>query len=211
MEYASFHHLKAFIYHEQGELDSALAALDTAVLLADTSSVVACSFTECFRLIILAESGRNMEIDAVAERVIAAADESRTIPGDYRFAQGVIAYVRGDLDSAEACFMKANEEAEGRSHSTQYMLGRTLLQSGKYEQAIPIFEKMVSIHWECRLMFGPWVVTPYHYLGIAYEELGNREKAIESYETFLNLWRVADPDLRRVQEVKARLAALKRS
>jgi len=60
-------------------------------------------------------------------------------------------------------------------------------------------------------MFGPWVVTPYHYLGIAYEELGNREKAIESYETFLNLWRVADPDLRRVQEVKARLAALKRS
>ncbi len=46
-------------------------------------------------------------------------------------------------------------------------------------------------------------------LGKIHEDQGNRDKAIEHYEKFLDLWKDADPGIREVEDGKKRLAALR--
>jgi tetratricopeptide (TPR) repeat protein len=46
-------------------------------------------------------------------------------------------------------------------------------------------------------------------LGKIYERQGQKAKAIEHYEKFLNLWKDADPGIAKVEDAKKRLAALK--
>ena len=50
----------------------------------------------------------------------------------------------------------------------------------------------------------------YKRLGELYEQKANREKALEYYEKFVDLWKDADPELQpRVQDVRRRMARLK--
>jgi DNA-binding SARP family transcriptional activator len=46
-------------------------------------------------------------------------------------------------------------------------------------------------------------------LGKIYEQQGQKSKAIEHYEKFLNLWKDADPGIAKVEDAKKRLTALK--
>ena len=46
-------------------------------------------------------------------------------------------------------------------------------------------------------------------LGRIHEQQGNKVKAIENYERFLDLWKDADPGLVEVEDTKQRLANLK--
>ena len=49
----------------------------------------------------------------------------------------------------------------------------------------------------------------YRRLGELYEERGEREKAVEYYNKFVELWKDADPELQpQVEDVRRRLAAL---
>jgi cytochrome c-type biogenesis protein CcmH/NrfG len=45
-------------------------------------------------------------------------------------------------------------------------------------------------------------------LGKIYEQQGQKAKAIEHYEKFLNLWKDADPGFPEVEDAKKRLAAM---
>jgi tetratricopeptide (TPR) repeat protein len=46
-------------------------------------------------------------------------------------------------------------------------------------------------------------------LGKIYEQQGNKPKAIENYEKFLELWKDADPSISEVEDARKRLAELK--
>jgi len=48
----------------------------------------------------------------------------------------------------------------------------------------------------------------FHLLGKIYEKKGDKERAIENYKKFLNLWKDADPDLPDLMDAKVRLAKL---
>ena len=48
-------------------------------------------------------------------------------------------------------------------------------------------------------------------LGKIYEQQGNKAKALEHYEKFLDLWKHADPGVAEVDDAKDRLAGLSQS
>jgi len=52
-------------------------------------------------------------------------------------------------------------------------------------------------------------VKAYYLLGLAYERSGWKDRAIEQYEEFLDIWKDADPGIKEIEDTKARLARLK--
>jgi len=52
-------------------------------------------------------------------------------------------------------------------------------------------------------------VKAHYYLGQAYERSGWTDKAIEQYETFLDIWKDADKGIEEMGEAGERLRALK--
>jgi non-specific serine/threonine protein kinase len=91
----------------------------------------------------------------------------------------------------------------------KYMLARSYLAAGKYENSIGLFEKLLSIYSVGRSFFSIWSVKLHFYLAIAYERSGWTNKAIEQYEEFLDIWKNADPGIEEIDDARARLAKLK--
>ena len=86
------------------------------------------------------------------------------------------------------------------------LLPRAYLALGQLDSSIASYERAVD------LSLSDWPIFPrYHYrLGQAYERKGLKEKAIEQYTKFLNIWGKADPMYREPADARARLARLMR-
>ena len=59
-----------------------------------------------------------------------------------------------------------------------------------------------------RILFRDYYAKSYYVLGKCYERKGEPVRAIESYHTFLDLWKDSDPGLPEVADARARLAAI---
>ena len=87
-------------------------------------------------------------------------------------------------------------------------LGQAYHQAGELEKAIAEYERITRFDPDSRdrLLIHP----QYHYrLAKLYEEKGLKDKAIERYEKFLDIWKDADEDLPEPHDARARLARLK--
>ena len=82
--------------------------------------------------------------------------------------------------------------------------------NGNLEKALVEFEK-ITTNSRCRLGSGDIYARSFYMMGKIHEELKNQIKAIEHYETFLDLWKNANPGLPEVEDAKKRLAVLKKS
>jgi cytochrome c-type biogenesis protein CcmH/NrfG len=89
------------------------------------------------------------------------------------------------------------------------MLARSYQDNARLGEAVAWLEQLLSRYSEGRLKWTTESVKLHYYLGTAYEESGWNDKAIEQYETFLDIWKNADPGLAAVEDAKARLARLK--
>ena len=76
-------------------------------------------------------------------------------------------------------------------------------------EAVAEYEQLLSSYSEGRLGWAIESVKLHYYLGTAYEESGWNDKAVQQYETFLDIWKDADSGLAAVEDAKARLARLK--
>jgi len=81
--------------------------------------------------------------------------------------------------------------------------------SGDVEKAREEYERITSLT-EGRIGRGDIYARSFYMLGKIYEQQGDRGKAIEYYEIFLDLWKDADPGIPEVEDAKKRLAGLKR-
>jgi pentatricopeptide repeat protein len=80
--------------------------------------------------------------------------------------------------------------------------------AGDLKRAQEEYEKITQLT-AGRLNYGDIYAKIFYMLGKIHEEQGNKAKAIEHYEKFLDLWKDADPGIAEVDDARERLAGLK--
>jgi len=86
-------------------------------------------------------------------------------------------------------------------------LGSAYFKNGDMDKARKAYEKInsqLSSRWN-----GEIYVKSYYMLGRIAEQQGDKTKAIERYQKFLDLWKDADPGIPEVEDTRKRLAGLK--
>ena len=79
----------------------------------------------------------------------------------------------------------------------------------KRADAAKAYETMLGRYDFLRANWPDWSAEAHYNLGLAYEESGWNDKAIEQYEIFLNLWKDAHIDLPQIGDSQKRLSRLK--
>jgi len=87
--------------------------------------------------------------------------------------------------------------------------GQMYLEAGRLADAVSTLENAVKRYDNLRAGSHFLVAVVHYDLGRAYEQTGWTDKAIEQYETFLDIWKNADEGLKSVDDAKTRLTRLK--
>ena len=104
------------------------------------------------------------------------------------------------------------------NHEPNYFYAVCLLKCGQLSDAIDQFGIMKNwFSYTFNILAIPgaqtyWpiaAVKAYYWSGVAYEQLGQREKALEEYEEFLDIWKKADFNSPEILDAKTRVAKLK--
>ena len=80
--------------------------------------------------------------------------------------------------------------------------------AGELEESRKEYERITSLTTG-RVFFGDIYAKSFYMSGKIYEQQGDKTKAIEHYEKFLDLWKDADPGIAEVEDARERLAGLK--
>jgi tetratricopeptide (TPR) repeat protein len=89
-------------------------------------------------------------------------------------------------------------------------LARAFDRAGQSDSAIAVYERYLTTPTLFRVYFDSYDLAPsYKRLGELHEERGERDKAVEYYGRFVELWSEADPELQPVvEDVRGRIARL---
>jgi tetratricopeptide (TPR) repeat protein len=128
----------------------------------------------------------------------------------YHFSKGNLALNRDRPDSAIAHFEIAAGLNPDNFH-IRYRLAESYLKSGRVDDAITVLEHLLRHYDETRLNVPTLAVRGYYLLGTAYQQARRNNEAIAQHQTFLEIWKDADPELDEVSDAKNRLEALKKS
>ncbi len=207
---------KSMIYMEEGELARAISEYETGMKIAreiDPGNVVLRRDMYVYLLLL---AGRTEE----ADRVFNELERDLKEKGDMYEAAALLAgalreHARGNAEAAadftQQAFDRLPNSRAAADFGAKYFLGLTLLDAGRLSDAVREFEDMLSIYDEKRASVPIWSVKCHFQLGKAYEMSGWNDKAIEQYETFLDIWSDPDPGIPVVEEARERLANLKRA
>ena len=124
-------------------------------------------------------------------------------------ARGTIALAEDRYDEAIEEF-RAREVAPRFTASGTFELAQAYDRAGNADSAAAIYERFVNMPGPGRRIFADAFQLPvtYHRLGELYEER-DRDKAVEYYSRFVELWQNADEELQpQVREVRGRIARL---
>ena len=112
------------------------------------------------------------------------------------------------MDAACTSFEKG-VEFWGKQFYRQYPLALAYLKAGRLADAVEELERLLERFGRRRAYDAINAVKAYYHLGVAYEQSGWYDKAIDQYEKFLDIWKDADPGTEELEDAKRRLAALK--
>jgi serine/threonine protein kinase/tetratricopeptide (TPR) repeat protein len=187
---------KAHIYAEKKDLDRAVTVYGRARQIARSENSI---FWEHGYVYFLVKNG---ELSRAAE--IANAMNKDRESWAYWLAQGYIARGSGNLDAVCTSF----EQAGGKTFYQTQQLALAYLNAGRLADAVHEFERLLErFDWSRASNMN--AVKAYYQLGVAYEQSGWYDKAIDQYERFLHIWKDADSWIEETEDAKRRLAALK--
>ena len=200
------HYLKSSVYREKNRFDSSLAQMRAAV---EVHNEAYPDDRYAYRYLLaqaLAESGKIDSARALADTLREYLEQNLVDLSGYYYALGSIELARGRADQAALEFEKSVRESD--TYHGQYMWAVALSEAGQFRAAARVLDSQLDRYASLR-RHQPISSVRYHYqLGIAYEELGRSEEAIEQYRRFLTLWADADSDLAVVKDARKRLAGL---
>ena len=126
----------------------------------------------------------------------------------YGFGMGNLACEEGKYALAIGHYEKAIKLLQPNARPSNFFYGISLLKTGRLEEAIKELERVTR--WSYLGWSPLYGVKARYWLGVAYEQKGDRDKAIKEYEKFLEIWKNADPGIAEVEDAKQRLARLKK-
>jgi tetratricopeptide (TPR) repeat protein len=132
---------------------------------------------------------------------------AKTVDPSYWFWRGLIEMTKGNYDGAIEEFNKGAGNDE--SFYPRYGMAAIYLKAGRAVESVNEFERLLRAYTEDRALYPLDGVRAYYLLGLAREELGRTDEAIESYEEFLRFWGDGDPALAEIADAKERLAKLR--
>jgi len=203
----------ARIHAEIGSVDEALAVMEEAMAnYAENRGAFVPM--RSYYIQILADNGRlaRVEKELSEWRKLIAPDDSGSL-AFWWLGAGCLERAKGNHGAAIEHFTTAAHWFVNPVYvygfHTHVMLARTLQEAGQLGDAVDIYERLLSIYGQARIKSTLLGVKLHYFLGTAYEESGWNDKAIEQYETFLDIWKDADPGLAAVEDARQRLARLK--
>jgi tetratricopeptide (TPR) repeat protein len=124
--------------------------------------------------------------------------------------QGTAAVALAEGRTEEAIAWYRRRSQTGCTPCGLFDLARAYDVAGQRDSTLAVFERRVNNLGLYQIFNDASELAPtYRRLGELYEERGNRERAIEHYNNFVELWSDADPELRQaVEDVKGRIARL---
>ncbi len=206
------HRLKAYVFLEKGNLDSALVEIEKAIEIARARKQDYRYWHHYAQ--ILAERGEFEKAEEIAEALRPVLEQKdRRLMRRYWFAKGRIALAQSEFDKAIDHFKRAIALANKdiRIYARQHLaLARAYLEAGQLGEAVTEYENILIGFYEPLIGSSLFdIVKAHYYLGTAYEASGWDNKAIKRYEIFLDIWRDADEGIKIIEDAKERLAKLK--
>ncbi len=203
------HDLKTLIHMEQN--NAAMAGRENAIsqeLVArtDPGDCIAFRDSEAW---LLAKDGETVEARKVLESLkkdIAKRDP--TLMPYWWQTRGIVEVLSGDAKSALECFEESLGDTTSPLFEAHYYRGIAFLEAGDPGQTVQELEQGLLRYDSQRAYYAIQAVKAYYVLGQAYEKSGWKSKAVESYRTFLEIWKNADPGIPEANDARERLARL---
>ncbi len=207
-EHALFPLLKAIAYEDKGDLPRALAEIDESIRLRDDQFVNDRVYNRHLQAQLLAQTGKVALAEQVVEDLIgnsrSANDTLR-----YWYAVASVEYANGNLDDALRAFEEAAADTVYPYTPANGRLAALYLEVGRPADAIDELRDLLERDFtQTRLYYGSWTARAHYLMGMAHEQLGRAESAIEEYRLFLDLWKNADTGVVEVEDARARLTRL---
>jgi len=139
----------------------------------------------------------------------------------YDYTAGLLAYEEGRYDLALENFKKALQPLFP-NRAPQFHYAVTLLKTGHTAEAMDELQRVTW--WSPLWPGGPFnfsylpaarnwpiaSVKAHYWLGVAYQQTGQKDKAIAEYRKFLEIWKDADAGIPEVEDAIKRLAELEK-
>lgn len=208
-KYIMYRHTKTIIYGAQGRWDLALAEVEECMNLSRRLRPEKVGeYLESY-VHILAESGNIERALHVADSIkMLNTEKGAKLEPDYAFAMSTIEMARGNPGAAAKYLKDFNSMVWSFAYAAHYQLGRAYLAMDLPEKALQEFQDILSHIGPHLFYWGAWTVKSHYFSGLAYEKLGESDKAIESYAKFLDILKNADSETAEMEDARARLARL---
>jgi serine/threonine protein kinase/Flp pilus assembly protein TadD len=204
--------IKATILIEKRDFASAVEPARRCMELREAAFPSDPAYTLDFYVYALARAGEFEAADSLTAPLREKIETSPETATSYDWlACGSLAHVRGNTEQAIRYLTRALETSDQPYLHIRSQLARSYMDAGRLGEAVELLEAALARYDDVRSLTPIESVKAHYRLGVAYEGSGWTDKAIEQYETFLDIWEDADPDIPVLQDARRRLARLKES
>ena len=167
----------------------------------------------------LVKNGKTSEAENIINELEKNVNEQATIvQANADYTSALVYFEEGKFNQALEFFRKLIQSLPP-NHEPNIFYGISLLKTGEISEAILEFNHL--LYWPGNndiyilrdfpgneLFWPVPQVIAHYWLGVAYEQQGNKEKAINEYKIFLDIWKDADFNSPEMKDAKVRVAKL---